>query len=87
MNDFFVLEFNWSKIPIGILPGNNSLEPEALELTVEWKRIEAEADPEDDYQIHGSKRKRTGNRFDWNSLMLKRGRRRGGVPKDAPANI
>lgn len=67
-------EYDWSRIPLGSLPGNKLVN---LELKVDWKEIE----PTDqgshlDRDFKLLKRKR----FDWNSLEHKR-RKRGGQTK------
>ncbi|KZS11104.1 Uncharacterized protein APZ42_023827 [Daphnia magna] len=74
-------EHDWSRIPIGSLPKNRI---EELEFKgVEWELVDAESDDcNSDRLTNGTKR--TGERFDWNSLMRKR-RRRGGLTKEGPA--
>ncbi|KAI9558219.1 hypothetical protein GHT06_014972 [Daphnia sinensis] len=74
-------EHDWSRIPFGSLPKNRIDELEFK--GVEWEFVDAEWDDCDsDRLTNGTKR--TGERFDWNSLMRKR-RRRGGLTKEGPA--
>ncbi|EFX78473.1 hypothetical protein DAPPUDRAFT_225438 [Daphnia pulex] len=73
-------EHDWSRVPIGSLP---SITTDKLELEgVDWELVEVEAsDCNSDRIVNGTKR--TGERFDWNSLLRKR-RRRGGLTKEGP---
>jgi hypothetical protein len=76
----FMAEHDWSRVPIGSLP---SITTDKLELEgVDWELVEVEAiDCNSDRIVNGTKR--TGERFDWNSLLRKR-RRRGGLTKEGP---
>lgn len=75
-----IAEFDWSRIPLGSTPGVKKTSEPILK-NVEWKLIEAESNNKDaERLVNGAKR--TGERFDWNSLMRKR-RRRGGHTKEA----
>ena len=80
----FILEHDWSEVLIGNVPDRPALNGLEI-LKAEWVRVEPEPKRADDTDYSVAK-KRLGDRFDWNSLSVKR-RKRGGLPKDMTVDI
>jgi len=69
-------DYNWSEITIGSVPGAGDIDDLDI-LEAEWTRLEPVKKTEFDFSVA---KKRTTERFDWNSLAKQR-RKRGGLPK------